>query len=391
MHVSAAGWGAAVLAVLCLVVGRWLGWVELATLGVTLVAVLAVALLLTVGRTRYAVRLDLADRRVRIGERAVGGLTVRNTARGRSLPALVELPVGEGRADFPVPSLASGAEHDELFAIPTAHRGVVVVGPVQSVRGDPLGLVRRTLRWTRPVELFVHPRVVPLVGASAGVLRDLEGQSTRDLSDSDLSFHALRDYVQGDDRRAIHWRTTARRGTLMVKQFEDTRRTQTAVVLSTDPADYVDVEEFETAVSVVASLGVQTLREQRDLTVLAGPGRLRVNTPPLLLDDCSRIVMGSVSPGGRGKGAPAATGTALLGRRVAREAPDATVALLVTGSARADAELRLGARHVPTGTRTVVVSCASGGEVAVRTQGTLTLAALPSVDELPRVLRRVVV
>ncbi|WP_448631812.1 hypothetical protein [Cellulomonas soli] len=127
--------GAAVLAVLCLVVGRWLGWVELATLGVTLVAVLAVALLLTVGRTRYAVRLDLADRRVRIGERAVGGLTVRNTARGRSLPALVELPVGEGRADFPVPSLASGAEHDELFAIPTAHRGVVVVGPVQSVRG----------------------------------------------------------------------------------------------------------------------------------------------------------------------------------------------------------------------------------------------------------------
>ncbi|WP_448631813.1 hypothetical protein [Cellulomonas soli] len=67
------------------------------------------------------------------------------------------------------------------------------------------------------------------------------------------------------------------------------------------------------------------------------------------------------------------------------------MALLVTGSARADAELRLGARHVPTGTRTVVVSCASGGEVAVRTQGTLTLAALPSVDELPRVLRRVVV
>ncbi|GAA3807664.1 DUF58 domain-containing protein [Cellulomonas soli] len=393
MHVSATGWGVAVVAVLGLVLGRWLGWAEAASLGAALAAVLVVALLLTVGRTRYAVRLDLADRRVRIGERAVGGLTVRNTARGRSLPARVELPVGAGRAEFAVPSLAAGAEHDELFAIPTARRAVVVVGPVESVRGDALGLVRRTLRWTRPVELFVHPRVVPLHGASAGVLRDLEGQSTRDLSDADLSFHALRDYVQGDDRRAIHWRTTARRGTLMVKQFEDTRRTQTAVVLATDAADYADLEEFETAVSVAASLGVQTLREQRDLTVLAGPGRLRVNTPPLLLDDCSRIMLGSSAGSaglGRGRDVPSATGTALLGRRVAREAPDATVAVLITGSVATDAALRLGARHVPTGTRTVVVSCVTGGELRVRTQSTLTLASLATVDDLPRVLRRVV-
>ena len=73
----------------------------------------------------------------------------------------------------------------------------------------------------------MHPLLVSLAGASSGLLRDLEGQATRDLSDSDLSFHALRDYVAGDDRRYIHWRTTARRGSLMVKQFEDTRRTTT--------------------------------------------------------------------------------------------------------------------------------------------------------------------
>lgn len=385
------------MAVLGLVLGRWLGWAEAAALGAALAAVVVVSLLLTVGRTRYAVRLDLADRRVRIGERAVGGLTVRNTARGRSLPARVELPVGAGRAEFAVPSLAAGAVHDELFAIPTSRRAVVVVGPVRSVRGDPLGLVRRTLRWTSPVELFVHPRVVPLVGTSAGVLRDLEGQSTRDLSDADLSFHALRDYVQGDDRRAIHWRTTARRGTLMVKQFEDTRRTLTAVVLATDPADYADADEFETAVSVAASLGVQTLREQRELTVLAGPGRLRVDTPPLLLDDCSRLALGAAAGAGsalagrvRRSSEPSGTGTAVLGRRVSREAPDATVALLVTGSVPTDAELRLGARHVPSGTRTVVLACTTGAELRVRTQGTLTVATLSTVDDLPRVLRRVV-
>ncbi|WP_217617293.1 DUF58 domain-containing protein, partial [Cellulomonas sp. GbtcB1] len=94
-----------------------------------------------------------------------------------------------------------------------------------------------------------------LTGADEGLLRDLEGGVTRDLSDMDLAFHALRDYVVGDDRRPIHWRTTARRGQPTVKQYEDTRRTQTAVALASDPRDYrhgADDAELELAVSVVA-------------------------------------------------------------------------------------------------------------------------------------------
>ncbi|WP_258723683.1 DUF58 domain-containing protein [Cellulomonas sp. NS3] len=379
LRVSGAGWAAAVAAVVGLVLGRVLGWLELAVGGAALAGLVVVALLMTVGRERFAVELDLADRRVRVGERAVGRLAVRNVARRRSLPARIELPVGAGAADLALPSLGPGVEHDDIFAIPTSRRAVVVVGPVRSVRGDPLGLARRRVRWTEPVELYVHPELVSLAGASAGLLRDLEGQSTRDLSDSDLSFHALRDYVAGDDRRYIHWRTTARRGALMVKQFEDTRRTQTALALSTDPRDYADDDEFELAVSTVASLGVQTLREERDLAVLVGAGRLRVETPPLLLDDCAGV---QLTIGG--------TGMSALGRRVARDAPEASVAVLVTGSVPSAGDLRAGARHVPVGTRTVVMRCTAGEEVQVRTQGSLSLATLGTLDDLPRVLRRVV-
>lgn len=379
LRVSGAGWAAAVAAVVGLVLGRLLGWLELAVAGAALAALVVVALLMTVGRERFAVDLDLADRRVRVGERAVGRLAVRNVARRRSLPARIELPVGAGAADLALPSLGPGVEHDDIFAIPTSRRAVVVVGPVRSVRGDPLGLARRRVRWTEPVELYVHPELVSLAGASAGLLRDLEGQATRDLSDSDLSFHALRDYVAGDDRRYIHWRTTARRGALMVKQFEDTRRTQTALALSTDPRDYADDDEFELAVSTIASLGVQTLREERDLAVLVGPGRLRVETPPLLLDDCAGV---QLAIGG--------TGMSALGRRVARDAPEASVAVLVTGSVPSAGDLRAGARHVPVGTRTVVMRCTAGEEVQVRTQGSLSLATLGTLDDLPRVLRRVV-
>ncbi|GCD19405.1 hypothetical protein CTKZ_09670 [Cellulomonas algicola] len=379
VRISPLGWGTAVVAVLGLVAGRWLGWLEVAAVGAALAAVLVVSGLMVLGRSRFGVVVDLADRRVRVGERAVGRVEVRNAGRRRSLPARIELPVGSSVAELGVPGLAPGASHDELFAVPTSRRAVVVVGPVRSVRGDPFGLVRRSIRWTSPVELFVHPLTVGLSGSGSGVLRDLEGQSTRDLSDSDLSFHALRDYVAGDDRRYIHWRTTARRGSLMVKQFEDTRRTQTVIALATDPRDYADDDEFELAVSVVASLAVHTIREQRDIAVLAGPGALRVQTPPLLLDDCARLTQ-----------ADGGAGAALLGRRVARETPDVSVAILVTGSAVDDATLRLGARHVPTGTRTVVVRCQRGAEVAVRTQGTLSMATAGALSDLPRMLRRVV-
>ncbi|WP_343047997.1 DUF58 domain-containing protein [Cellulomonas humilata] len=378
LRVSSLGWGVAAVAALGLVLGRLFGWLELAAVGAALVAVLLVSLVMTAGRARYAMSLDMADRRVKVGERALGRVEVRNVARRPSLPSRVELPVGSAVAEFAVPALGPGHSHDDLFAIPTARRAVIVVGPVRSVRGDPFGLVRRSVRWTRPVELFVHPLLVSLAGASSGLLRDLEGQSTRDLSDSDLSFHALRDYVAGDDRRYIHWRTTARRGSLMVKQFEDTRRTTTALALATDPRDYADDDELELAVSVLASVGVQTIREERDLVVLAGPGRLRVETPPLLLDDCSGIVLAN---GG--------AGVTLLGRRVVREAAEASVAMLVTGSVPADADLRLGARHVPTGTRTVVVRCERGADLSVRTQGSLSLATIGRLDDLPRLLRRV--
>ena len=151
----------------------------------------------------------------------------------------------------------------------------------------------------------------------------------------------------------------------MVKQFEDTRRTQTALALATDPRDYADDDEFELAVSVVASVGVQTIREERDLAVLAGPGRLRVETPPLLLDDCSALAPSSAVRAWR---CSAAAWSARRPRPRSR----------CSSRARCprDADLRLGARHVPAGTRTVVVRCERGADVSVRTQGSLSLATL---------------
>ncbi|HEY0218119.1 MAG TPA: DUF58 domain-containing protein, partial [Cellulomonas sp.] len=359
--------------------GTLLGWVELTSAAAAALAAGAVAVAMTWGRLPHDVRLDLADRRVRVGERAFGGVVVTAPTGRRTRPVRLELQVGQGRADLSVPALAAGIQHEELFAVPTDRRAVVTVGPVRAVRGDPLGLAVRHAVTTGSEQLYVHPRVVMLTGADAGLLRDLEGGSTRDLSDSDLAFHALRDYVVGDDRRSIHWRTTARRGVLTVKQYEDTRRTQTAVALATDPRDYRRGDgdaELELAVSVVASLGVHVMAEEHPLVVMAGENRVRTTARRPFLDDCSGIECGH-------DGTP----TASLGRRVTRDAPDVTLAFLVTGSVVAAADLRAAARHVPEGTRTLVMSCVPGSDVEVRTQRTLSMVRLGSLDDLPRALR----
>ena len=51
----------------------------------------------------------------------------------------------------------------------------------------------------------------------------------------------------GDERRYIHWKSTAKTGRYMVRQFEETRRSHLVVALSLAATDYATDEEFELA------------------------------------------------------------------------------------------------------------------------------------------------
>ncbi len=375
--VSPFGW-----VVLALTAAAWwagvdLHWEEWAVVAVTVTVALLGAVVFVLGRLRYDVTLDVASRRVVVGDRAVGRLLVRNGSSRSMLPAVMELQVGQGIATFPVPRLRPDAEHEEIFAVPTHRRAVIPLGPVRSVRADPLGLLRRELTWTEPEELFVHPRTLPLSGSSTGLLHDLEGRVTPDISDSDVSFHALRDYVPGDDRRHIHWKSTARTGQLMVRQFEETRRSRLAVILSMREDDYADPEEFELAVSVCGSLGLQAIREDGGLTVLVQQGRVRGDHRTRLLDDLTRLEL-----------SPARTSLAEVARVATATVTDASVVAVVVGSRVTPTDLRAAAVRLPVDARLVAMQCVPGASVSrgrVADMQVLTLGELP---DLPNALRR---
>jgi uncharacterized protein (DUF58 family) len=372
------GWSLVAVAVLALVAGAVLGWGELAALGLGAAVVVASAIPFVLLRPVYDVAIELAAHRVRVGERAVGRLVVRGAGRRTSPATTVRLPVGTARPEFRMPRLAPGQEYDELFTVPTVRRAILTLGPVTSVRTDPVGVLRREVAWTEPELLYVHPRVVALDSETTGILRDLEGLPTRDLADDDMSFHALREYSAGDDLRHVHWVSTARTQTLMIRQFEQTRRSHLLVVLSTDLDDYADEDEFELAVSTVGSVGLSALRGGKTLTVLTHEGTLALHGERTFLDALSGI-----------EARPSGTGIARAARAIATAAPGASVVVFVTGAAGALADLRAASLRAPVTARSVAVRATRHAPPARRVLGDLVFADIAELEQLPAALRAV--
>jgi uncharacterized protein (DUF58 family) len=363
---------AAVFAVLA-----WLtGWAEFAVFALTIGVAVAASALFLIGRSSYSVTIGLYTHRVVAGQQATCSLTTVNTGNRRLLPSRIEVPVGTALASFRIPGLAPHADTEDLFVIPTSERSVITVGPAVSVRGDAVGLLRRQVRWTAAHQLFVHPRTVPLAGGSTGVLRDLEGRPTRDLSSNDVSFHALRPYVPGDDRRYVHWRTSARTGALMVRQFEETRRTHLVLAVSAAPEEYGAAEEFELAVSAAASLGLQAIREERPVTICVGPRLLPARSGQRMLDGFS--------------GVRTAEGAGLLrtGLAAATAVPNASVAVLICGGEPDAAVIRRAGTAFSIGIRVVAVRAVAGRPVALSAMGGVDVATIGELADLPTVMRR---
>ena len=388
--VTPLGWITIVLVPVALLVGYRFSITEFVVAGFAGLVLVLVAVLYLVGRTSAAVDLSLANGHIVVGEVATGQVTVHNPSARRTAPLTIEVPVGRGFVELVVPGVPAGSSSVREFPIPTAHRGVIGVGPARTVRADPIGLVRRELVWTESAELFVHPRTIGIQSLSTGLVRDLEGSPTRELTNSDVSFHALREYQSGDERRYIHWKSTAKTGVHMVRQFEETRRSHIMIALSLATADYADDAEFELAVSVTGSLGVRAIRDVRDVSVVVSG-----KTPEFAKRKSFEVRPLSTLSRGRLLDELAVVDTAetaLAVVDVARVAGSTvagvSVAFLVCGSTATASDLRAASTKFPLGVEVIAVVCDPEASPGLRRVSGLRVLTIGYLDDLTKSLAR---
>lgn len=388
--VTPLGWSIGIATPLAFLFGYLLDWIELVAFAWAGLLLILIAIIYLVGRTPLIIGLSLAHSRVVVGDGASGQVVVTNPRQRRVLGASVEIPVGNGLAAVTTPSLRRDGRFVHQFPLPTSHRGIIQVGPVRTIRADPIGLVRRELVWTESTDLYVHPRTIAIPSTSTGFVHDLEGSATRDLTNSDVSFHALREYQPGDERRYIHWKSTAKTGTYMVRQFEETRRSHIVIAQSLAKSDYANDAEFEMGVSVTGSLGVRAIRDARNLSVVVSETtpefakRKVLEVRPLstltrtrLLDDLSVV---------------SSSDTALAITDVARVAAEQiagiSVAFLVCGSGASASELRSASTKFPVGVEVVAIVCDPDSIPGLRRVAGLSVLTIGYLEDLQRSLAR---
>jgi uncharacterized protein (DUF58 family) len=223
--------------------------------------------------TRLAGRPVELRRRLPGGDRFAGDdVHVRlEVVMPQRLPATMFLRerIGKlGERETPVPR---GKASYVLGRLP---RGRYAFDDTTAVIEDPLGFDRIELPLPTPGALLVYPRLVELerlFSETGAAVRDGRRLLLRRPSGFDL--HSVREYQQGESLRRVHWRSTAKRAQLMVKELEDSPRDEVAVVLDADPSAVVG-ESFEEQVRAAGSiLMAHARRGRRSVLVVNSPRR----------------------------------------------------------------------------------------------------------------------
>jgi uncharacterized protein (DUF58 family) len=228
-------------------------------------------------------RLDLsrtiAPRRVFAGGTIKLSYGVRNLARASSPPVILDDACPRafgGPVRVALPSLTADRHGSILVERGVGRRGLWTVGPLRARIEDPFGLALLATDVGPDAALVVYPRIEVLHETTPRDPRPGGGRSSLfQLASAAEEFYSIRDWQHGDDLRKVHWRSSAKRGRLQIRQDEVRPFPRATVVLDT-ALDHP--EALEWAVSAAASAIWELARQGfgvRLATSTVAPGSLR--------------------------------------------------------------------------------------------------------------------
>jgi len=256
---TARGWLVATTGLVLCVASRAFGAEALGQVGLALIVLLISALIVVrLGRHDLAVTRRLAPDRAVAETLVTGTLELRNDGLGAAPLVLLEdgLPaVLRTRARFAFSGIEARGKRAAAYKVRPSRRGRFEIGPAEMYCVDPFSLARVKKVAGGKSTLLVYPKIEQLVlprdlgerrSLSVSALRQPTGATGED-------FYTLREYVEGDDLRKIHWPSTAKRQRYMIRQEETPWHNRATIVLDDRGATYKG-EAFERAVEAAASL-----------------------------------------------------------------------------------------------------------------------------------------
>jgi uncharacterized protein (DUF58 family) len=182
--------------------------------------------------------------------------------------------------------LSAGSQCTLRYTVECLMRGYYQIGPLVLESGDLFGLHRRYRVAAEPHYLLVYPKVVPLEGYDLASRRPIgDIRLVHRLYEDPTRIGGVRQYEAGDPLNRVHWRATARTGTLHSKVYEPSTLAGMTLVLDFHEAAYPAKNEpyrSELAVTAAASLAnvVYELGQQVGLVTNARDAVDRIRDRP---------------------------------------------------------------------------------------------------------------
>jgi uncharacterized protein (DUF58 family) len=279
----------------CLVAAQVVGERDLLRVGALLI-LLPIAALAVIARTRYRLELirSVTPSRVEAGAPARVLLRLENVSRLPSAVLLMEDTVPYalgGRPRFVLRQVEPSGVREAVYTVRPETRGRYEVGPLTVRLTDPFGCVELSRAFSSIEQVTVTPPVQPLPSIRLGGdgYAGGEGHAARAAVSGEADV-ATREYRQGDDLRKVHWRSTAKRGELMVRRDEQPRQNRATLLLDTRSSVHrgsgagLQGSSFEWAVSACASIAVWLARRGYLLQLVTTGGIRAAGSTPAVAE-----------------------------------------------------------------------------------------------------------
>ena len=221
---------------------------------------------------------------VRLTLSSNGGLPQTSARVNEKLPEFLTTeqtePEQQGAKEIALTNWNGRSGYADYSVVPEK-RGVYALGPTQLETTDPLGLFSFTASVPIESEIVIHPEPIPARDTAVGGegtygLRERDGKTRRG---DGMDFHGVREYREGDPLRRVHWRSSARRGHLVVVEHE--RAFQQDVIIALDLAKGSAFGQgrettLEYAIKAAATLAERTLSAGGGVTLITQKSRIVV-------------------------------------------------------------------------------------------------------------------